>query len=167
MGKVEYDKDEVQLHVMRLEREALRQVLFVGEQPTTPLYFAVQEDTGEPLVVLVNRATGRLAAYPYGGNEPHFSAGAFPPDCLYGTAHVAAQPGDRFLHYKGGVYRWLGLAARGDRVARPLVIYRSELKGSCWARTIDDWCETIPPLAPGGKPVQRFIPLEEATIPLN
>ncbi len=68
---------------------------------------------------------------------------------------VAPKPG-HYRHYKGGEYEVITCAVKEDTL-QPLVIYRSLLKDSMWARTFKNWNEAI---EVDGKRVRRFEPIE-------
>jgi hypothetical protein len=140
----DYDKDAAAAEAVMLERMLVRQLCIVGGAWCVPLYVATFEPTGEKLAVLSGMGTGRLVAAPY----DLFDSGR-----LFNEKFPAqpgrhrdrqGDPGERFLHYKGGHYRWLGYCSHlktGDR----LVIYRSEERGTCWARTVEDWYAVVGP----------------------
>lgn len=62
------------------------------------------------------------------------------------------QPGDLFVHYKGGHYEVITLAIQEDTL-EPLVVYRSKKDDSVWVRTYKNFTEDI---EVGGKKIKRF-----------
>lgn len=58
------------------------------------------------------------------------------------------KPGEIYRHYKGGLYSIVARAIKEDTL-EPLVIYRSNAKGSVWARTLANFTETIEASAEG------------------
>ncbi len=150
-----YDKNAVQVEAKLLDRDVLRETIFCGDRACCPRYIAVQEDTGEILHIVEDRFTGHLVALP--PTMDPAGCPAMPDDATYATSYPVAVPGAVFYHYKGGTYRWLGLAARADD-GTLLVIYRSELKGSFWARRIDDWYALV---SVDGTMFTRFRPTKE------
>jgi hypothetical protein len=66
--------------------------------------------------------------------------------------------GQIYRHYKGGLYSIVDVAIKEDTL-EPLVIYRSNAKGTTWARTLANFTER----APGGghPPIPRFQRVED------
>jgi hypothetical protein len=58
-------------------------------------------------------------------------------------SHSTLEPGQIFRHYKGGLYTVVCICVKEDTL-EPMVIYRSNAKGTVWARTFADWSELIP-----------------------
>jgi hypothetical protein len=52
------------------------------------------------------------------------------------------QPGEIYRHYKGGLYSIVARAIKEDTL-EPLVIYRSNAKGTTWARTLENFTEDL------------------------
>jgi hypothetical protein len=69
----------------------------------------------------------------------------------------APAAGSLWRHYKGGEYRVLAACVREDTL-EPLVLYRSLARGTCWARTLENWRQTV---LVDGQQVPRFTQLEE------
>lgn len=67
-------------------------------------------------------------------------------------------PNGTYRHFKGGVYRVLGVAAHSE-TGEQMVVYQA-LYGDCslWVRPASMWLETV---EYQGKKVQRFARLEE------
>lgn len=61
-------------------------------------------------------------------------------------------PGDRFRHYRGGLYEVVVCAIHEDTL-EPLIVYRSLEKGTIWVRTLANWQESV---AVDGQTVARF-----------
>lgn len=61
-------------------------------------------------------------------------------------------PGERWKHYKGGVYEIITLANHSE-TKEPLVIYKSVPFGSVYARPLSMWHE---PCALNGVTLNRF-----------
>jgi hypothetical protein len=55
-------------------------------------------------------------------------------------AEGGPQPGQVFRHYKGGIYTVVARAVKEDTL-EPLVVYRSDERGTVWARTLADFTE--------------------------
>jgi hypothetical protein len=53
-----------------------------------------------------------------------------------------AIPGKRYQHYKGGVYTVLHLAKHTE-TDEILVIYKSDMFGTYYARPLSTWCEPV------------------------
>lgn len=53
-------------------------------------------------------------------------------------------PGERYQHYKGGVYEVICLANHTD-TRESLVIYKSLSFGSTYARSLNEWNEFVEP----------------------
>jgi hypothetical protein len=68
---------------------------------------------------------------------------------------AAPLPGQRFRHYKGGLYEVVAVA-RLEATHEPLVVYRAEVDGTVWARPLAQWSETV---EHEGQSVTRFSPL--------
>jgi hypothetical protein len=66
------------------------------------------------------------------------------------------QPGEVYRHYKGGEYTVVARAVM-EETLRPLVVYRSHQKGTTWARTLDNWGETVEVSGVGGVPRFRLV----------
>jgi len=64
------------------------------------------------------------------------------------------QPGDVYLHYKGGRYTIVARSLMEDTLT-PLVTYQSQLKGTYWTRTESNFSETVE-ANDGSGPVPRF-----------
>lgn len=60
-------------------------------------------------------------------------------------------------HHKGGRYEVITTCVKEDTL-EPMVIYRSLRYGSIWARTIENWVDTVDT---NGVSVPRFIRLAE------
>jgi hypothetical protein len=58
------------------------------------------------------------------------------------VAHDIPCPGDVYRHYKGGLYAVVAVALAEDTLA-PLVVYRSNAKGTTWARTLHNFREMV------------------------
>jgi hypothetical protein len=64
--------------------------------------------------------------------------------------------GDRYRHYKGGMYRMLRYG-KLEATLEPVVIYEAEKDGSVWVRTCDDFFSTVHTEVDGkAKRVPRF-----------
>ncbi len=50
--------------------------------------------------------------------------------------------GQRFRHYKGGLYEVITVAQL-EATHEPLVVYRAEVDGTVWARPLSQWSETV------------------------
>ncbi|MGO4890311.1 DUF1653 domain-containing protein [Anaerobacillus sp. MEB173] len=48
----------------------------------------------------------------------------------------------RFVHYKGGIYRFLRYAKCSETL-KTLVVYQSEANGDVWARPLEMWNEKV------------------------
>lgn len=64
-------------------------------------------------------------------------------------------PGQRFRHYKGGLYEVVATATL-EATHEPLVVYRADSDGTVWARPLAQWSETV---EHDGKILARFLPL--------
>ena len=64
-------------------------------------------------------------------------------------------PGDRYRHFKGGVYEVL-LTAKHSETDEQLVVYRPEGSGQWWARPLAMFAETV---QHEGRSVRRFEPV--------
>jgi hypothetical protein len=62
------------------------------------------------------------------------------------------QPGQVFRHYKGGLYSIVTAAIKED-THEVLIVYRSNAKGTPWARTLANFTEIV---ERDGVSVQRF-----------
>jgi len=62
----------------------------------------------------------------------------------------------RYRHYKGGIYELVCEATREADLV-PVIVYRAH-NGTVWVRDKAVFFETI---EVDGKPVQRFVPIEE------
>jgi hypothetical protein len=71
------------------------------------------------------------------------------------SAADVPQPGQVFRHYKGGLYSIVTPAIKED-THEIMVIYRSNAKGTTWARTLANFTETIEIIDRDGARVQRF-----------
>lgn len=60
------------------------------------------------------------------------------------------KPGEKFVHYKGGIYEILTLA-KDTRDEGTLVIYKSLLFGSVHARPLPEWFDEVPTTTTQGK----------------
>ncbi len=67
-------------------------------------------------------------------------------------------PESRWKHFKGGIYRVIGLAEHTE-TGECLVIYTDETSGHIWARPLRTWRETI---MIGGESGIRFTSLDGA-----
>lgn len=67
----------------------------------------------------------------------------------------APSAGQRFRHYKGGLYAVIEMATL-EATYEPLVIYRAEKDGTVWARPLSQWLEEV---EYEGRTVTRFSPL--------
>jgi hypothetical protein len=74
-------------------------------------------------------------------------------DDVQAQLKTAAPVPGRYRHYKGGEYEIVTTAVKEDTL-EPLVIYRSLLKGTTWARTFSNWHEEV---VVDGKRVKRFV----------
>ena len=61
------------------------------------------------------------------------------------------QLGERYLHYKGGVYTIICVGRLSEKRDEIMVVYRSEERGHIWIRPLGMWSDfvewTAPPLA--------------------
>lgn len=64
------------------------------------------------------------------------------------------QPGEVYQHYKGGIYKVLGLG-RHTETEEPVVIYESMDSGAIWVRPVSSWLEPVPLPKPGST-ISRF-----------
>lgn len=55
---------------------------------------------------------------------------------------AAPLPGQRFRHYKGGLYEVVTVATL-EATYEPLVVYRAEVDGAVWARPLSQWSESV------------------------
>ena len=61
--------------------------------------------------------------------------------------------GAKYKHYKGGIYKFITMATHSEKDEK-LVIYKSLLFGSIYARPLSSWNETVQ--TKDGRRVQRF-----------
>lgn len=61
--------------------------------------------------------------------------------------------GQRYRHYKGGLYLAIGISTDEGTGAK-YVVYVSEANGKMWHRPIDDFFGTVP--GPDGNAIPRF-----------
>jgi len=52
------------------------------------------------------------------------------------------EPGQKYRHYKGGLYEVISMATHSE-TSEPLVVYKSVLFGSVYARPLSMWFEKI------------------------
>lgn len=55
---------------------------------------------------------------------------------------LPVKAGQKYRHFKGGEYEVVAIAIKEDTL-ETLVIYRSLRKGYIWARTFENWNETV------------------------
>lgn len=67
---------------------------------------------------------------------------------------VYPEIGASYKHYKGGTYSVITLCTHSE-TGDPLVIYRSELFGTVYARPLDMWFEDV--TSEGGDIKKRFV----------
>lgn len=65
--------------------------------------------------------------------------------------------GSKWQHYKGGRYEVVTVCVKEDSL-EPMVVYRSLKYGSTWARTIENWNDSVDV---DGVSTPRFIQLVE------
>ena len=70
---------------------------------------------------------------------------------------LSVEPKQCYRHYKGGIYYVLEVAVKEDTL-EPLIIYRSKEKEYVWARTYENFCESV---QVDGKIVKRFTLLDK------
>jgi hypothetical protein len=68
---------------------------------------------------------------------------------------LKAVPGQKYLHYKGGLYIVHSLAKHTEN-DETLVIYQSIHYGTFYARPLDNWCERVE-----GAQFARFVPYDQ------
>ncbi len=139
--KRDYDKDRAQEVAGYLARNSPRAC--TATEAWTRLHVAVRELDGAIREVWYHHDTGRLVLCP-GGRVELLRA---PNDAHY-HGLPAVVPGALYRHYKGGLYRQLGMALEVPfpEFADPLscwVIYRSEEKGTVWLRPLLDWLDNV------------------------
>jgi hypothetical protein len=75
------------------------------------------------------------------------------------ASNAGIEAGQVWRHYKGGLYVVVAVALKEDTL-EPLVVYRSNKKGTVWARTFGDWTDWVS-YAPTGtdeiQPARRFV----------
>lgn len=57
-------------------------------------------------------------------------------------ASCSIVPGQIYRHYKGGLYVIVSVSI-DEGTLEPLVTYRSNKKGTCWTRTLDNFTEKV------------------------
>jgi hypothetical protein len=68
----------------------------------------------------------------------------------------APPPGSRWRHYRGGTYT-VATCALDEATLVPVVVYRSEERGTVWVRTLAVWRERV--ALPHGAMAPRFAPI--------
>lgn len=56
--------------------------------------------------------------------------------------NLPVKVGQKYTHFKGGEYEIVAVGIK-EYTLEPMVVYRSDLKGSTWIRTIENFTETV------------------------